>query len=184
MKNFIKIIGLASVILVGIFACKKDEVVVKKEERFSIDINLATDRGTTNAIIIGTKAELKTSLMGKDGAIYLKKVSSSNNVFVPIDDQGPMPGDPMKACHDEISAYYAANIDAWQQVANQNCRNFMACITCPNAGGGLYVMYLIKPNSPKCTILEAFEAQFNLAAFKFTDGELESEAVAAHIKNK
>ena len=55
------------------------------------------------------------------------------------------------------------------------------CITCPNAGGGLFVMYAIEPNSVKCNVLE-FETMYNLVNFNYGETELEGEAVANLIK--
>ncbi|TKC10450.1 hypothetical protein FA048_09705 [Pedobacter polaris] len=184
MKKFIQIIGLLSIALVTLFACKKNEVEVKKEDRFSVGLQAATARGSENAILIGTKAELKAALTAKEGPVYLKKVATANNVFIPIKGEGPGPLNPSEPCWDEIEAYVSAHLAEWQLAANQTCSNVTVCLTCPNAGGGLYVMYVIKPTSPKCNLLEAFEAQFSLAAFDFGNDQLESEAVAAHIKAK
>lgn len=183
MKNSIKIIGTLALALVTLFACKKNEEEIKKEDQFSVAMKIATQRGVTeNAIVIGTKAELKAALTQNEGPVYLKKVATNNHVFAPV--VGPLPADPGKNCWDEINAYYQANIAQWQQTANETCTNVMVCLTCPNAGGGLYVMYIIKPNNFKCNMAEAFEAQFSLAAFNFGNNDLESEAVAAHIKSK
>ncbi|TCC91653.1 hypothetical protein EZ428_07790 [Pedobacter frigiditerrae] len=184
MEKFIKITSLLSLALVTFFACKKDVTEVKQEDRFSVDLKVASAKGSENAVIIGTKAELKAALTASEKPIFLKKIATANNVFIPIEDEGPDPVDPGQLCWDEINAYYNAHIAGWQQAANQNCTNVMVCLTCPNAGGGLYVMYVIRPTSPKCNVLEAFEAQFSLAAFNFGNGELESEAVATHIKRK
>lgn len=182
MKKFIKITSLLSIALVTLFACKKNESEVKQEDRFSVALKVASARSSENAVIIGTKAELKAALTGNEKPIFLKKIATANNVFIPIEGDGPDPVDPGQLCWDEINAYYNAHIAGWRQTANQTCTNVMVCLTCPNAGGGLYVMYVIRSTSPKCNILEAFEAQFSLAAFNFGNGSLESEAVAAHIK--
>lgn len=182
MKKSIKIIGTLAITLVTIFACKKSGEEPQKEERFSVNMQVAT-KGTSgeNAILIGTKTELKAALNGKEDAIYLKKVSTASNVFIPI--VGPIKN-PNDLCWDEINAYVNAHKAEWQATANQNCQTVLVCVTCPNAGGGLYVMYAIKPNSPKCTIYEQLEMQFNLAAFNFGDNELESEAVASFVKRR
>lgn len=184
MKKFIKIISLLSIALVTLFACKKDVAELKQEDRFSVGLNVASAKGSENAVIVGTKAELKAALTANEKPIFLKKIATANNVFIPIDDEGPDPVDPGQLCWDEINAYYNAHIAGWRQTANQTCTNVMVCLTCPNAGGGLYVMYVIRPTSPKCNMLEAFEAQFTLAAFNFGNGQLEGEAVAAHIKSR
>lgn len=186
MKKFIQIVGILTITIVSLFACKKDEATKTKEERFSVAINVAAGDASEAAIVIGTKAELKAAMAQKEGPIYLKKVAKRNNVFIPIvgEGTGPVgPVDPTSLCRDEINAYVSAHMASWQQTANQTCRNVMVCLTCPNAGGGLYIMYVIKPTNPKCFIATAFETQFNLAVFDFGDGDLEGEAVAAHIKN-
>lgn len=182
MKKSIKIIGTLAIALVTIFACKKTEEEPQKEERFSVNMQVAAGRGNAeNAILIGTKAELKAALTEKEKTVYLKKVSTGNNVFAPV--VGPVK-EPIDLCWDEINAYVNAHRAEWQAIANQTCKPFLVCVTCPNAGGGLYVMYAIQPNSANCVVLEQFEAQFSLAAFNFGDNELESEAVASFVKGK
>jgi hypothetical protein len=184
MKNFIKIVGIATITVVSLFACKKETADQNKEEQFSAALTVVTGKSTESGIVIGTNAELKRALSHKEGPIYLRKVAKANNVFIPIVGEGPGPLNPSLPCWDEIEAYASEHQAEWQQAANASCRTIMICLTCPNAGGNLYVTYIIKPNSPRCTIATAFEAQFNLAAFDFGNDELESEAVAAHIKNK
>jgi len=183
MKKFIQITSILTIVLVTLFSCKKEEVEQKKEEQFSIAMKVVNGKSTENAIVIGNKEELKAALTGKEGPIYFKKAAKANNVFIPIVGEGTGPVNPSLPCQDEINAYYSEHIAEWQQAANQSCTTFMICLTCPNANGGLYVTYVIKPNSPRCTIATSFEAQFNLAAFDFGDDQLDSEAVAAHIKN-
>ncbi len=181
MKKSIQIIGVLALALVTIFACKKDSEDIQKEERFSVALKVAGEKGTIeNAILIGTKAELKTALSAKAKPVMLKKISSSNNVFVPVDDVKPV--DPSEGCWAEITAYASAHMAEWQQLANQTCTTVLRCLTCPNAGGGLYVMYAIEPNSINCTVLE-FEMQHALVKFNFNDNELEGEAVASVIRN-
>ncbi|WP_410221870.1 hypothetical protein [Pedobacter sp.] len=185
MKKFIQILGVLALALATVFACKKSGEEVKKEERFSVAMKVAEANGNTeNAIIIGSKAELKTALSEKDAPTYVKKVSASNNVFIPIVDGGTVVPNPNKLCWDEIDAYVNAHKAEWQQQANQTCSTVLVCVTCPKAGVGLYVLYAIKPTSPKCTIYEAFEMQFNISAFNFTDNQLESESVASFIKGR
>ncbi len=181
MKKSIQIIGILALALVTIFACKKDEEP-QKTERFSINMQLATKGSSSeNAIIIGTKAELKEALKTPGEPVYVKKVSVANNVFAPV--VGPVK-DPANLCWEEINAYVDAHRAEWQATANQNCQTVLVCVTCPNAGGGLYVMYAIKPNSPKCVVYEQFEMQYSLATFNFSDKELESEAVANYVRRK
>jgi hypothetical protein len=184
MKKFIQVISILTIAVVALFACKKEEAEQKKEGQLSVAMKITTAKSTENAVIIGSKAELKAALTEKEGPIYLRKVAKANNVFIPIVGEGPGPLDPSQPCRAEIDAYLSEHIAGWQQAANQSCSNVLICLTCPNAGGGLYIMYIIRPNSPKCTIATTFEVQFNLAAFDFGNDQLESEAVAAHIKNK
>jgi hypothetical protein len=184
MKKFIKVTSILTIAAITFFACKKEAAEQKKEGQLSVAMKIVTGKSTENAVIIGTKAELKAALMGKEGPVYLKKIAKANNVFIPIVGEGPDPVDPSEPCWDEIDAYFSEHIAGWQQAANQSCTNVMICLTCPNAGGGLYVMYVIRPNSPKCAIATSLEAQFSLAAFDFGDDQLEGEAVAAYIRNK
>ncbi|MNK09094.1 hypothetical protein D3C87_270440 [compost metagenome] len=182
MKKSIQIIGVLALALVTIFACKKDGEELEKEERFSVGIKVASEKGgTENAILIGSKADLKAALTPKAKPVFLKKVSSSNNVFVPVlDDVTPV--NPGEACWAEVTAYAAAHMAEWQQMANQTCTTVLRCITCPNAGGGLFVMYAIAPNSINCTVLE-LEMQHNFVKFNFNDNELNGEAVASVIRS-
>lgn len=182
MKKFIQITSILTIAAIALFACKKDLPEQKKEEQFSVAMKVATAETTENAIIIGTKAELKAALEGKEGPVYLKKIAKANNLFIPIVGEGTGPVNPMLPCNQEIDAYVNAHKAEWQQLANQTCTNVMVCVTCPNAGGGLYVMYIIKPTSPRCAIALPFEQQFKLAAFNFGSNELESEAVASFIR--
>lgn len=186
MKKFIQITGILTITAISFFACKKEtaEQEQQKEEQFSVAMKVATEKSTENAIVIGTKAELKAALAEKEGAVYLKKVAKANNLFIPIVGEGTGPVNPILPCEDEITAYVNAHKAEWQQQANQTCTNVMVCVTCPNAGGGLFVMYIIKPTSPRCAIALPFEEQFKLAAFNFGNNQWESEAVAAFIKNK
>lgn len=182
MKKSIQIIGVLALALVTIFACKKDSEEIEKEERFSVALKVAGEKGTIeNAILIGTKAELKSALSAKAKPVLLKKVSAKNNVFVPVDDD-VKPVDPSEACWSEITTYASAHMAEWQQLANQTCTTVLRCLTCPNAGGGLFVMYAIEPNSIGCTVLE-FEMQHALVKFNFNDNELDSEAVASVIRS-
>lgn len=184
MKKSIKIIGIFALALVTLFACKKDGEEIQKDERFSVAMKVATARGGSEAaILIGSKDELKTALTKNEGKVYLKKVSEKNNVFIPVvgDPVGPVdPVNPIDLCWDEIDAYYDANVGTWREQANATCKDVIVCLTCPNAGAGLYVLYVIKPNSPKCMVMDSFEAQFSLVAFNYN--ELDSEAVGNLIK--
>jgi len=185
MKKHIHIIGILALALVTIFACKKDGEDIKKEdERFSVAIKVAAGKESTeNAILIGTKAALKVALTTKGEPVMIKKVANKNNVFIPIGDDDVEPVDPSEACWDEINAYAAARRNEWQALANQTCTTVIRCITCPNAGGGLFVMYAIAPNSIKCAVLD-FESAYSLAKFNFNDNELEGEAVASVIRGR
>ncbi len=80
MKKFIKMISLLSIALVTLFACKKNESEVKQEDRFSVGLKVASARGSENAVVIGTKAELKAALTANEKPIFLKKIATGNNV--------------------------------------------------------------------------------------------------------
>jgi hypothetical protein len=186
MKNSIKIIGTLAVILSITFACKKDKQDIKLEEqgKISAPIKMATMTGKSeNAIIVGTNAELEAAFSGKQDRVLLKKAAEKNNLFIPVTGTtGPVdPVDPSELCWDEINSYYSEHIDGWLSIANQTCKPYTVCITCPNAGGGLYVMYVIKPTSPKCNISEATAVLYNFSKFNFTVGDYESDAVASYI---
>ncbi len=183
MKKSIQIIGVLAVMLVTLFACKKNETEVKKEERFSVAINMVTKEGSQNAIMIGTKAELQAALAEGDKRTILKRVSLKNNVYTPV--VGPVePIDQNKLCWDEIDATIAANSTAWQNAVNQTCKPAMYCLGCPNVGLGLNVLYAVNPTSIKCFVLPNFEAQYSLLSFPFGDGDLDGDAVAVHINPK
>lgn len=184
MKKHMHIIGILALALVTIFACKKDGEEVKKEDdRFSVAIKVAAGKESTeNAILIGNKAALKAALSKKGAPVMIKKVANKNNVFIPVNDD-VKPVDPSEACWSEITAYAAAHRNEWQALANQTCTTVIRCITCPNAGGGLFVMYAIEPNSINCAAID-FETAYALAKFNFNDSELEGEAVASVIRGR
>ena len=184
MKKSIQIIGVLAVVLVTLFGCKKKDVEVQKEERFSMAINMVTKAGNQNAIMIGTKAELKAALTEGKKRVLLKRVSERNNVYLPVVGQPPVdptPADPTQLCWDEIEATIAANIVAWQQSANQTCKPAMYCLGCPNVGLGLQALYPVTPN---CGTLPDFEANYGLLSFKYSNDELDSDAVAMLINPK
>ncbi|TZF84703.1 hypothetical protein FW774_06890 [Pedobacter sp. BS3] len=186
MKNSTKIIGALAVILSITFACKKDKQDVQseeKEQKFSAPIQMAAKGESENAIIIGTNTELEAAFSGKQDVVYLKKAASKNNLFVPVTGTvGPVdPVNPSELCWDEIHNYYSAHIDSWLSIANQTCKPLPVCITCPNAGGGLYVLYIIKPTSPRCNISEATAVLYNFSKFNFTANQYESESVSSYI---
>lgn len=147
--------------------------VEEVESNFFVALQLELGRGKSEkAILVGSDLELKSAL-SKDSHVFLKKAAIQNNVFVPV--VGPVePIDPTKACWDEIRNYYNAHLPQWQQQANQTCKDVYICLTCPNSGGGLFVLYVIKPNSPKCNILEA---QYNFSKFNFSDRDYDSDEV-------
>jgi hypothetical protein len=189
MKNSIKTIGALVFILFTILACKKTEddfKVEEKEQKYSFAMKVSSAKGEAEeAIIIGTKAELEKALSAKSGSVYLKRIAEKNNVFIPVTGtvtDGPQPVDLNKLCWDEINAYYSANIATWQQSANQTCENVYVCITCPNTGLGLFVLYAISPNSVRCATVAEFT--ISLSKFNFNNDELESESVANFIKSK
>lgn len=182
MKKSIQIIGVLAVVLVTLFGCKKKEVEIQKEERFSVSINMVTKEGSQNAIMIGTKAELKAALTEENKRVMLKRVSVKNNVFLPVVGPSPVePVDQIQLCWDEIDATIAANKGTWQELANQTCQPAMYCLGCPNVGLGLQALYPVYPTSIKCNVVP-FESL--LASFKYSNDELDGEAVASFINPK
>lgn len=190
MKKSIKIIGALAVILSVTFACKKsnDDVRVdQKNQKFSVDMKVASFEGESeNAILVGTNAELEAALNGKQEITYIKRATEKNNLFIPVTGTvTPVdPVNPMELCWDEINNYYANHIEGWQNTANQTCKPVMICITCPKSGGGLYVLYVIKPTSPKCNISEAVSVMYDFNKFGFNVKDYESESVSAYIHGK
>lgn len=188
MKNSKIIIGALSFILSITFACKKEkEVKLETEQQYSVAIQKSSFKAENeNAIVVGSKSELETLFSGKTDRVYLKKAAEKNNLFIPVvgtGTTGPVdPVDPIDFCWDEINNYYQSHYQQWQAIANQNCKPYVTCITCPNSGGGLYVMYVIKPNSPKCNVANPFP--YELAKFNFTVSDYDSEAVALAINPK
>jgi hypothetical protein len=185
MKNLFKI-SLAFVLIFStILACKKDSDDIKleqPEQQFSMAVKMASKSGRSESgIVVGTKATLDKAFSSGNEKVLLKKISEKNNLFAPTTGTtGPVdPIDPSALCWDEINAYVAAHKDGWLATANQTCQPVYACVTCPNAGGGLYVMYVIKPTSFKCATLE--EASTHYVKFNFTSNDYNGEAVAAHI---
>lgn len=179
MKNLIKTFGVLVLILCSIIACKKEEPVQSEEaeQLFSVAIEVATQRGTTEkAIMIGTKKELESAL--KEETTYLKKISVHNNVFAPV--VGPVTP-PVDLCWEEINSFYNAHFEQWLQIANQTCQNVMVCLTCPKAGGGLFVMYDIAPTSPKCLTATA---QLAFEKFDFSENDYDTDAVAQYITSR
>ncbi len=182
MKKSIQIIGVLAVVLITLFGCKKKEVEIQKEERFSIAIKLANKQGgLDNAIMIGTEVELKAALAAKEKTVQLKKISKLNNVFLPVVGPTQEPVDPVAACWDEINAFVAEHKAEWQAIANANCITVYVCVPCPNVGLGLSPLMYTEPTSIKC-----FPRPFaSLAAsFKYSDDELDGEPVASFINAK
>lgn len=169
-------------VLLALFACKKDEdnvVVEEKENLYAISIHMPNSRTKSEkAIVVGTKTELEGVLKGSGKPVALKKASAKNNVFVPV--VGPVKP-PVDLCWEEIQDYYDAHVQEWLQIANANCQPYGVCLTCPNAGGGLFVLYEIKPTAAKCL---ALDAQFELAMFDFSENDFDTEAVGNFIVSK
>ncbi|SFG65626.1 hypothetical protein [Pedobacter insulae] len=166
MKNSIKIFGSLAIIVSVLFACKKsnDEIkAAEKPQKFSVAIQMANTRDKVESgIVVGTKAELDKAFSETNTIVYLKKDATKANLFIPdTGTTGPVdPVDPSALCWDEINSYYDAHIAGWLAIANQTCKPYLVCITCPNAGGGLYVMYMIKPTSFRCATIEPVSASY------------------------
>ncbi len=191
MKNSTKIIGALAVILSITFGCKKEkEVKLETKEQFSVTMQKAAFKGENeNAIVVGSKADLEKIFSGKMDRVFLKKASEKNNLFLPVigtGTTGPVdPVNPKDFCWDEINAYYAEHIQMWQAIANETCKPYVTCITCPNSGGGLYVMYSIKPNSKNCMIYEqAAAVMYNFTPFNIPSNQYDTEAVSLLINPK
>ena len=185
MKNSKTIIGALAVILLVTFGCKKEkEVKLDTKEKFSVTMQKASFKGENeNAIVVGSKTDLENIFSGKTDRVFLKKAGTKNNIFTPV--VGPVdPKNPMDFCWDEVNAYYAQHIQMWQAIANENCKPYVTCITCPNSGGGLYEMYSIKPTSKKCVISEQMAVMFDFQPFDFGDDQYDGDGVAAVINPK
>ncbi|HEX7366407.1 MAG TPA: hypothetical protein VF273_04885 [Pelobium sp.] len=189
MKNSTKIIGALSAIIFLSFACKKEKETTRidGEQKYAVSIQKGnfSDK-PESAVLIGTKASLETTFDGKKDVIYLKKISAKNNVFIDVTGTvDPLdPKNPIDLCWDEINAYYQQHYQEWQATANQNCKPFITCITCPKANAGLFVLYVIKPNSAKCNIAEAVSVMYNFNKFDFGSDDYDTEAVSAYINAK
>lgn len=188
MKNSRTIIGALALIVLVTFGCKK-EAKLETEEQFSVAMQKSSFKGENeNAIVVGSKSELEALFSGKMDRVYLKKASEKNNLFRPVvgtGTTGPVdPVDPINFCWDEINAYYNEHIQSWQAIANETCKPYVTCITCPNAGGGLYVMYAIKPNGKNCMIYEQAAVMYNFTPFNFTINQYDTEAVSSVINPK
>ncbi|MBL1408442.1 hypothetical protein [Sphingobacterium faecale] len=181
MKNFIKPLGLIALVLVALFSCdKKDSVPVEeqKEQMYAVNFQLE-GAASSKGVLVGTKPELEKALKQSDGPLVVKKVSKSNNVFEPVVGTTNPSFDQ---CWTEIHNYYEAHYAEWLQTANQNCKKVMICLTCPEAGEGLFVLYEIKPTAPKC--LEAVLADVVFSPFNFGKGQYESGEVGKFIDSK
>lgn len=171
MKKFIKIGSILTfALMIGLISCKKEKNVKpdkdQKEQLFAVKIQSTSNEGTQEkGIVIGTKEELGKAFNGDKG-ILLKKAARKNNVFVLAPEPvGPVT-DPFQACWDEIYSYRDAHWDSWLAQANASCQVLHPCITCPEAGIGLFVTFIVKPTSIKCV-----EAKLELAMVKFDFGE-------------
>lgn len=187
MKTSTKIIASLALALTVLFACKKDTGVVAQpeEQTLAMNVQLSTARGATeNAIVVGNKAELDAAFNTNKDYVIITKAAEKNNIFIPTTGTtGPVePVDLYKLCWDEINAYVNANKPSWQAQANANCQTVYACVTCPNVGYGLFVMYAIKPNPIKCATVLAASAYYS--KFDFKPGDYNSESVSAYITKK
>lgn len=161
-----------------------DHCLQKYAVGFQLQLN---GKPSEKAILIDPKSRLKTLIENDTNeTVYLKKLSDRNPVFamIPSTTDGTTdpvhPSDPTSACWKEIQSYYQNHYEEWQNQANQNCREVMVCLTCPRAGIGLYVLYVIKPNNIKCLKVAIAEMQYTL--FDFPGDDSDSNAVAAFIE--
>lgn len=194
MKNVIKIGLLLTLVLMGLVACEKSEnnesIVEKEESLLSVSIQVETKGRVENALLIGTKEELEMALLKKsEQSIHLQKVANRNNLFKPVVGTGVVgpvqdPYDAVEACWQEINTIYTSNLPTWRAQANSTCNDVLVCLTCPNAGVGLYVMYVIKPTNPACFMAEISFEYYKARAFNFTKDNYESAEVNKFINSK
>lgn len=190
MKNsFTKIGILAVVIMFTLTSCDKDDTEpiepVQDKEMFAMGIEVRSDTGLMEkGILVGTEPELKKAIQGNEGEIYLTKESQANNIYIPNPDVGVSGDDTTDDCWNEITSYYNNNYNIWLQKANEYCKDVSICLTCPEAGGGLYVLYVIEPNSINCITDEEldFSLAYALKPFPYDPGDYESEEVSMYIK--
>ncbi len=183
MKTSTKFIGALLITMSTFFACEKSEVKKEAEEqKYSVALNVVGLKGEVEkGILVGAKAELEKALTA-DGAVAISKASKANQLFIPPIGDTP-PADPWVLCKSEIDAYYAEHIAQWQAQANSTCKDVIVCLTCPNANGGLFVLYVIKPNSIRCTTLVADAAiRFGFSKFDFGVGDYEGTGVSSYIR--
>lgn len=190
MKNSIKRIGAAAIIMMfSLVSCDKDDDPVKPveaEKMFAIDIEITSQTGMAEkGIVIGTKDELEKVVSVKNQAQVMRKESRMNNIFVPNPDDsvGPPEPDPMEECWDEINTYYEMHLQEWQYQANENCIDVMRCLTCPEAGNGVFALYVIEPTSLDCTILDPYHLldKLNLRLFPYDPIDYETEEMIRFI---
>ncbi|WP_017258289.1 hypothetical protein [Pedobacter arcticus] len=188
MKNSRTIIGALSFILLVTFGCKKEkEAKLDTKEQFSVAMQKSSFKGENeNAIVVGSKSELEALFSGKKDRVFLKKASEKNNLFRPVvGTTGPVVDpEPIDFCWEEINTYYNEHIQSWQAIANETCKPYVTCITCPNSGGGLYVMYAIQPKGKNCLIYEQASIMYNFTPFNFTVNQYDTEAVSSVINPK
>ena len=185
MKKFIKIGSILTLALMfGLTSCKKENNVKpdqeQKEQMFAVKIQVNSPTGENEiAIVIGTKKELGSAFNGDKG-MMLRKAARKNNVFV-LDTKpvGPV-ADPFKPCWDEINQYRDAHWAGWLAEANTTCKTQLHCITCPESGGGLFVMFEVKPTSIKC--VKMVEALHQMVAFDFGQNVYDTPEVYEYIQ--
>jgi hypothetical protein len=188
MKTSIKIIGMLAIVMTMLFGCDKAETVKEesKDQKFSVAIKVANAKGEVeNGLMIGTSKELETALSGDKDMVYLKRASKANNLFTPVVGtvtDGPVT-DVFEVCWDEITAYYNEHRPQWLAAANQSCEDVIVCLTCPNSGGGLYVLYVIKPTARKCLEVAdiSLTERYKFAKFGFEVADYESAKVRDFI---
>ena len=168
----------------GLTSCKKENNVKpdidQKEQLFAVQIQVNSPSGKDEkAIVIGTKKELGSAFTGERGMV-LQRASKKNNVFV-LDPKPVGPDvDPFKPCWDEINQYRDSHWAEWLAVANSTCKTQLHCITCPESGGGLFVMFEVKPTSIKCVKME--EALHQMVQFDFGQNVYDTPEVYEFIQ--
>lgn len=151
MKKYFSITLILALAVTVFSSCKKDQVKPDETEiTYAADMRIMADGADpVNATLIGSKDQLNKAIDNPKGAL-VQRIATGGNVFSPVLD----PIDSYAMCWAEVDAYYAAHIEEWQAIANRECREFLVCIGCPNAGGGLFVMYAIKPNCKEAVFVK------------------------------
>ena len=109
----------------------------------------------------------------------LKKAGEKNNVFVLAPRPAGPASDPYTACWNEIYQHRDAHWAEWLSKANSTCKTQLRCITCPESGIGLFVMFEIKPTSIKCKEIKVEHA---FVKFDFKENVYDTQEVYQYIQ--